>query len=165
MSSGIRGFPCGSAGEESACNVGEKEVKSLSRVQLFATPWTVAHQAPPSVEFSRQEYWSGLPFPSGFNPWVGKIPWRRERLPPPVFWPGEFHELYSPWGLKESDTTFSLLTLSLSLHLLELDCLGLNLELISSLLCVRHFPGGSDSKESAYNVEDLGLSPEFGRFP
>ena len=64
MSSGIRGFPCGSAGEESACNVGEKEVKSLSRVQLFATPWTVAHQAPPSMEFSRQEYWSGLPFPS-----------------------------------------------------------------------------------------------------
>ena len=40
------------------------EVKSLSRVQLFATPWTVAHQAPPSMEFSRQEYWSGLPFPS-----------------------------------------------------------------------------------------------------
>ena len=40
------------------------EVKSLSRVQLFATPWTVAHQAPPSMGFSRQEYWSGLPFPS-----------------------------------------------------------------------------------------------------
>ena len=35
-----------------------------SRVRLFATPWTVAHQAPPSMEFSRQEYWSGLPFPS-----------------------------------------------------------------------------------------------------
>ena len=40
------------------------KVKSLSRVQLFATPWTVAHQAPPSMEFSKQEYWSGLPFPS-----------------------------------------------------------------------------------------------------
>ena len=39
-------------------------VKSLSRVQLFATPWTVAYQAPPSMGFSRQEYWSGLPFPS-----------------------------------------------------------------------------------------------------
>ena len=34
--------------------------------------------------------------------WVGKIPWRRERLPTPVFWPGEFHGLYSPWGHKES---------------------------------------------------------------
>ena len=40
------------------------KVKSLSHVQLSATPWTVAHQAPPSMEFSRQEYWSGLPFPS-----------------------------------------------------------------------------------------------------
>ena len=39
-------------------------MKSLSRVQLFVTPWTVAYHAPPSVGFSRQEYWSGLPFPS-----------------------------------------------------------------------------------------------------
>ena len=43
----------------------ESEIaQSLSRVRLFATPWTVAHQAPPSMEFSRQEYWSGFPFPS-----------------------------------------------------------------------------------------------------
>ena len=40
------------------------EVKSLSRVRLFATPWTVAYQASLSMGFSRQEYWSGLPFPS-----------------------------------------------------------------------------------------------------
>ena len=40
-----------------------------------------------------------------FDPWVGKILWRRGRLPIPVFWPGEFHGLYSPWGRKESDTT------------------------------------------------------------
>ena len=40
------------------------KVKSLSHVRLFATPWTVAHQAPPPMEFSSQEYWSGLPFPS-----------------------------------------------------------------------------------------------------
>ena len=37
--------------------------------------------------------------------WVGNIPWRRERLSPPVFWPGEFHELYSPWGCKVLDMT------------------------------------------------------------
>ena len=37
-------------------------VKSLSCVKLFVTPWTVAYQVPPSMEFSRQEYWSGLPF-------------------------------------------------------------------------------------------------------
>ena len=41
-----------------------KKVKSLSRVQLFATPWTVTYQAPLSMGFSRQEYWSELPFPS-----------------------------------------------------------------------------------------------------
>ena len=40
------------------------KVKSLSHVGLFATPWTVAHQAPPFMGFSRQEYWSGLPLPS-----------------------------------------------------------------------------------------------------
>ena len=40
------------------------KVRSLSCVQLFVTPWTVTHQAPLSMGFSRQEYWSGLPFPS-----------------------------------------------------------------------------------------------------
>ena len=39
-------------------------MKSLNCVRLFGTPWTVAYQAPLSMEFSRQEYWSGLPFPS-----------------------------------------------------------------------------------------------------
>ena len=42
----------------------KKKVKSLSRVQLFATLWTIAHQSPPSMGFSSQEYWNGLPFPS-----------------------------------------------------------------------------------------------------
>ena len=40
------------------------KLKSLSRVRLSATPWPAAHQAPPSVGFSRQEYWSGVPLPS-----------------------------------------------------------------------------------------------------
>ena len=44
------------------------------------------------------------------NPWIGKIPWRREWLPTPVFFPGEFHGQrrlagYSPWSSKETDTT------------------------------------------------------------
>ena len=51
------GFPCGSAGKESAYNAGDL--------------------------------------------WVGKIHWRREGLPTPLFWPGKFHQLYSPWGHKE----------------------------------------------------------------
>ena len=51
-------------------------MKSLSRVRLFVIPWTVAHQAPLSMEFSWQEYWSGLPFPSSGD------------LPDPGFEPG-----------------------------------------------------------------------------
>ena len=48
----IRGF----LGSHNKC-------QSLNHIQLFAAPWTVAHQAPLSMAFSRQEYWSGLPFP------------------------------------------------------------------------------------------------------
>jgi len=43
------------------------KVKSLSRVRLSVTPWTAAHQAPPSMGYSRQEYWSGVPLPSPFT--------------------------------------------------------------------------------------------------
>ena len=45
-------------------DVQKMKVKSLSRVQFFTNPWTVVCQAPPSMGFSRQEYWSGVPFPS-----------------------------------------------------------------------------------------------------
>ena len=55
------------------------KVKSLSLVRLSATPWTLAYQAPPSMGFSRQGYWSGLPFPSP------------EDLPDPQIKPGLPH--------------------------------------------------------------------------
>ena len=74
------------------------KVKSLSCVQLFRTPWTAAHQAPPSMGFSRQEYWSGLSIAFSsqrmrgrFIPWVRKIPWRRKWQPTLVFLPGKSH--------------------------------------------------------------------------
>ena len=63
----IPGFPCGSAGKEPACNVGDL----------------------------------------GFCPWVGKIPGKRERLPTPVFWPGESHGLYVVHGVAKSLTRLS----------------------------------------------------------
>ena len=50
-------------------------VKSLSRVRLLATPWTAAHQAPPSMGFSRQEYWSGMLLPSPKNTWSKRQIW------------------------------------------------------------------------------------------
>ena len=50
-------------------------MKSLSRVRLLATPWTVAHQAPPSMGFSRQEYWSGVPLRSPRKTWSNRQIW------------------------------------------------------------------------------------------
>ena len=65
--------------------------QSLSRVWLFATPWTVVHQAPPSMGLSRQEYWSGLLFPSpgdlpnsGIEP--GSPTWQADSLPSEKPW-------------------------------------------------------------------------------
>ena len=59
---------CGPQSHKESCatesDLKERKVKSLSRVRLFASPWTVAYQAPPSMGFSRQGYWSGLPLPS-----------------------------------------------------------------------------------------------------
>ena len=56
------------------------KVKSLSHVRLLATPWTAAYQAPPSMGFSRQEHWSGLPFPSPMHE-SEKWKWSRSVVP------------------------------------------------------------------------------------
>ena len=58
------------------------KVKWLSHVWLFATPWTAAHQAPLSMGFSRQEYWSGLPLPSPSM----ILAYSKEELPELIFW-------------------------------------------------------------------------------
>ena len=100
-------------------------VKSLSLVWLFATPWTVAHQAPPSMGFSRQEYWSGLPFPSPCCFITSVVPdsvrpHRRQptRLPHPWDFPGKntgvgCHFLLQCMKVKsESEVAQSCLTLS-----------------------------------------------------
>ena len=72
----------------------EKKVKLFSRVRLFATAWTVAYQATPSMGFSRQKYWSGLPFPSpgdllepGIEPRFSTL--QADALPSEP--PGKFH--------------------------------------------------------------------------
>ena len=76
-----------------------------------------------------------------FDPWIGKIPWRRERPPTPVFWPGEFHGLYSLRGRKESDMT----------------------EQFSPYQ--PGFPGGSMVKNLSTNAGDMGSVPGSGISP
>ena len=84
------------------------KMKSLSRVLLFVTPWTVAYQAPPSMGFSRQECWSGLPFPSpgdlpdpGIEP--GSPTLQADALPSE---PRGKPFLYVHWGLFFRDSKF-----------------------------------------------------------
>ena len=74
--------------------------KSLSHAWLFATPWTAAHQAPPSVGFSRKEYWSGVPSPSSLQHHLFTFltenredPW--QCLPEMLLWSGQW-----PWGIE-----------------------------------------------------------------
>ena len=99
------GFPGGSADKESTCNVRDLgSIPGLERSPGEGIGYTLQYswaslvaqlvKNPPAM-------WEIQP---GLDPWVGKNPWRRERLPTPVFWPGEFHGLYSPWGCKELDT-------------------------------------------------------------
>ena len=78
---------------------------------MYALPWwgSLYHYVRASLVAQMVKNLSAVQ-ETGFDPWVGKIPWRREWLPTPVFLPGEFHEQgsfvrYSPWGHKELDTT------------------------------------------------------------
>ena len=83
----------------------------------------------------------------GFDPWVGKIPWRKEQLPTPVFWPGKFHGLYSPWGLRESARLSDFYSFSFP---------QLSTDYRQLLLCqeLRVVAGGQDSHESCSVISD-----------
>ena len=97
--------PCASswrARKEDVSKAGRGSGRAVNRAHCF-------HWLSP-----RQGRTGGLPwwssgeepaFQHRCDPWVGKVPWRREGPPTPVFWPGESHGLYSPWGRKEADTT------------------------------------------------------------
>ena len=80
--------------------------EGLSWGYSFATPWTIAGQAPLSMEFSRQEYWNGLPFPSSLglpNPGVKLVPSALAGIfftAEPPGKPTSPHVGYSPWGCK-----------------------------------------------------------------
>ena len=110
----IQGLPYSSVGKESACNAGDpglipgsgRAVREGIGYPLQYSWASLVAQLVKNLP-AMQETW--------VRSWVGKIPWRRERLPTPVFWPGEFHGQRSHTrGRKESDTTEQL---SLSLHI------------------------------------------------
>ena len=101
--SGAGGFP-DSPVEESACNAGDRgSIPGSGRSTGEGIGYPLQYSWASLVAQLVKE--SACNAGDGFDPWVGKIPWRSERLPTPVFWSGEFHRLYSPWGCKESDTT------------------------------------------------------------
>ena len=93
-----QGFPDSSVSKESACNA--RDPASIPGSGRSAEKGT---------GYPLQYSWASLVAQLVKNPlamqetWVEKIPWRRERLPTPIFWPGESHGLYSPWGRKELD--------------------------------------------------------------
>ena len=98
-------FPDSSVGKQSACNIGDSgwtpgSGRSPGEGIGYPLHYSWAYLVAQLVKNlpAMQETGTG-------NSWVGKILWRRERLPTQVFWPGEFHGLYSSWGCKESDTT------------------------------------------------------------
>ena len=90
----------------------------------------------------------------GFDPWVGKIPWR---LPTPVFWPGEFHGLYNPWGCKKLDMT-ERLSLTLHSHSSWIDFLNLwmsqSKESPSSFQTITEEPGKSVMPITAVTLDE-----------
>ena len=94
------GFPDSSVGKESACNAGDPgSIPGSGRSAAEGTGYPLQYS------------WASLVAqlikkpPAMQETWFGKIPWRREWLHTPVFWPREFHGLYSSRGRKESDTT------------------------------------------------------------
>ena len=119
------------------------KVKSLSHVRLSAAPWTVALQAPPSMGFSRHEYWSGLPFPSPGD------------LPDP--------------GIEPRSPTLQADALTSEPpgkpHVVA--CIKISFLWLHDIPSYIHcgFPAGSDGKASACNVGDLGFHPWVRKIP
>ena len=74
-----------------------------------------------------------------FDPWVGKIPWRKKRLPTPVSWPGEFHGPYGRWGCKELDTTerLSLHFAHIHTHTYSLSLTHTHTSLLQAMMAVK----------------------------
>ena len=91
-------LPDSSVGKESACNAGDLSlIPGSGRFTGEGIGYLLQHSwAFLAAQLVKNPPAMGRP---GFSPWVGKIPWRRERLPTLVFWPREFHGLCRPWSI------------------------------------------------------------------
>ena len=98
------GFPGSSVGKESGCSAGDAgSIPGLGRSTGEGIGYPFQYSwASLVAQLVRIRLQCGRP---GLDPWVGKIPWRREKLSTPVSWPGEFRGLYSPQSHKELDMT------------------------------------------------------------
>ena len=98
------GFPGSSDGKEYTCTAGNSgSIPGSGRSPEEGIGYPLQYSLASLVaKLVKNHLQCGRPI---FSPWVGKISWRRERLPTPVIWPREFHGLYSPWGCKELETS------------------------------------------------------------
>ena len=100
----LKGFPHSSVGKESACNAGDLgSIPGSGRSTGEGIDYTPVFLGFPCDSAGKESTCNAGDL--GSIPELGRSPGEGERLPTPVFWPGEFHGLYSPWGRKESDTT------------------------------------------------------------
>ena len=153
------GFPDNSVSKESACNAGDPS--SIPGSGRSPGKW---------IDYPLQYSWASLMAQlvriclqcgrPGFKPWVGKIPWRREGLPTPVFWSGEFHGLHSQsmgsQRVGHDCTTFNYIHPSQTRHLVTIDQKRYKASLVG-------LPGGSDDNLPA--MRKRGFSSWVGKIP
>ena len=94
----MMGFPGTSAGKESTFNAGDPGSIPESGKSPGGGIGYPLHYSWASLVVAQLVKNQPAMQETGFDPWIGKIPWRREQLPTPVFWPEEIHGLYSPWN-------------------------------------------------------------------
>ena len=140
----------------------------FSRVSLLATPSTVAHQAPLSMWFPRQGYWSGLPFsPPGDLPNPGIKPsfLKSPALAGEFFTTSATWEAHRPLGSRENSEHLCLNDVWGIMGIKKPKTVQTAGPWIDKLWPSLGLPGGSDGKESICNIGDLGSIPGLGRSP
>ena len=135
---------------------GKGKVKSLSHVQLSATPWTTAYQAPPSMGFSRQEYWSGLPLPSPESKFNPLLIWPPKAFAAEII-PSFLHHLFSPhYWIMPLAVIYLVLNLPLLIPIASQLIFHFSIplhSLTSRKTCYHHFPFFHETIHSGFYLQ------------